>query len=177
MGNLDRHMSKPAKPDHRDFLTRSSSPVAQRRISGNTGAQKRRGGVQLNTVRNTNHKILRYDDMCGITALCIVPVLVNSPIRAGHSIEAILLLTLFAARAFSARINHTAHTYPVTDGIFGNLRSNPGDNPGDFVPRNKGILNRPPLATGSMNVRVANTCELNFNEDIMRLKLSALNCG
>ncbi|MNR56138.1 hypothetical protein D3C85_1766570 [compost metagenome] len=45
------------------------------------------------------------------------------------------------------------------------------------MPWDERIVYRSPLPAGGMDVRVANTSELNLNENIMRLKLSALYRG
>jgi hypothetical protein len=89
--------------------------------------------------------------------------------------QAILLLAFMAITALSTGVNHTTYSNPVTNGILCNSGTDLADNPGNLMAWNERILDWTPLPAGGMNVRVADPGEFNLNQNILRLKLPALN--
>lgn len=112
--------------------------------------------------------------MGGITSLRILSISIDDSVGTRMSIKTILLLSSTATLALSTGINHTANSYSVTNSILCEFQTNLGDN--SSVSWNGRILDWPSIPTGSMDVSVANTRILDLNENIMRLKIPALNC-
>ncbi len=58
---LDGHVPEAPKPDDGDLLAGSGTPVPQRGIRGDAGAQEGSGDVEVQAVRNADHKVFGHD--------------------------------------------------------------------------------------------------------------------
>ena len=50
VGEFHRHVPKTAEPDHTDLLSSGHIPAAHGRVSGDSGAQERRAGGEIELV-------------------------------------------------------------------------------------------------------------------------------
>jgi len=62
-------MTEPSQPDNPDFLPFARFPSAQRRVSGDPGAEERRSGREVQIRRHLKHKCLVYDNGLRVAAI------------------------------------------------------------------------------------------------------------
>ena len=101
-------------------------------------------------------------------------MLVRAVVRTGHATFAILLEPLGATGAVLARIDHAADAHDLSDLEMGDVRTGLGDAADDLVARNAGIDCSRPLATGGVQVGVADAAEEDVDAHVPRAGVTAL---
>ena len=175
VGELHRHVAEPAEADDADLLARSRLPVAQRRIGGDAGAQERRcrGGVEI--ARHLEREALRHHDVAGIAAEGVAAEHgVRAVIGGDGAARAILLQSLFAARAGAAGIDQAADRGEVADLEAGHRIADGEDAPDDLVTGDARILRAWPLAADGVQVGMADAAIEDLDGDVLRTGVAAV---
>src|SRR5918996_3677213 len=63
------HVAQPAESDDAHFVTGADVPVAHRRVRGDSRAQKRRGGREIEPLGYAKHEVLVDHDAIGVPAV------------------------------------------------------------------------------------------------------------
>src|ERR1700731_3642390 len=132
VGEFYAHVAEPAKPGDTDLVARSDTPMAQRRIGGDPGAEQRRHAGQIELAGNPQHESLVDDDRVGIAPVGrAADHFVDAVVGWVEAPFAILFQALAAGTASAAGIDHAADSGEVarleTD-PFGTGLGDPADN-------------------------------------------------
>ena len=158
-----------------DLLARSDPPMAQRRIGGDAGAEQRRHAGQIELVGNPQHESLVDDDRVGIASKSrAADHFVDAVVGWVEAPFAILLQALTAGTASAAGIDHAADSGEVArleKGRFGAGLGHPADN---FMSRKARVDRIMPFVAGLMQVGMANAAIENFDLDVLRSGVAAV---
>src|SRR3954465_13913844 len=175
LGDLHGHVAETTEADHPDVLAGIGVPVAQRRVGRDPGAQQRRRGIELQTVRDAYDEVRVADDVIGVAAVGHGSVTVDRAVGLRVAGEAVLLVARQAVLALPARVDHAADTDAVTGRELGHVGADLGDDAGDLVPRYRRVGDLSPLATSEVDVRVADPAELDVDPPVLGPERSTLD--
>ena len=110
-----------------------------------------------------------------VAALCRFAVFIDSGISRDIAFQAVLLFPAQTIFAFSAGINHAADTNAITDFVFRYTRTDRCDQSRDFMPRHEWIVHMSPLTMGCMDIRMADTRKLDFDQNVLFIQFPSLD--
>ena len=157
-------MAKTAESDHADAAARADVPGAQRRISGDAGANQRGRRRQIQPVGDAQHKLLAHDETLGVAA---VGRFARDPIAIivglGVAFAAELLQALAALIAVLAGIDHAPDRDRVADLVAGDVDADLGHAADDLVAGNYRVDAPTPIIAGLVEVGVADAAVENLH--------------
>src|SRR5262249_14331587 len=152
-GELHAHVAQAAEAHDSNFLSFADLPVAQRRVSGDAGAQQRRYGRKVETGWNVENKIFVHDNLVRVAAVGDAPeMLVLTVIGAHEAHVAILLQSGLAIGAGTAGVNHAADSREVACFESFDLCPHGSDASDNLVSGNAGIDGVLPFIAGGVQV-------------------------
>ena len=175
LGELQAHVAEAAQAHHRDVARGPDIPAAQRRPSGDAGAEQRRGGLEVEPVRNLQDECFGDDDCVGIAAVgrhgvaAIVGV-----VGVGRALVAILLEPAKARLAAPAGIDHAADPHGVACLELRHLGADASDAADDLMARDHGIDRAAPVVAGVVDVGVADAAIENVDHDVVGARIAPL---
>ena len=156
-------MAQSSQTDNAHFLSRRDAPVAQRRIGGDAGAQKRGGagriecGWEAKDEPFLDHNALRIPSVGHPSEMLIVGIVGKNHVRAE------LLKPVFAFRAGPVRVHHAPDRNDVAWLVLCHRRSHFRDASDDLMAGNNGIDSGLPLVSYLMEIGVADAAKENFH--------------
>ena len=178
MGKFHTHVAQAAETDDADLLSLGDLRVTQRRIRGNTCAQKRSGAGKIDLGRNSESKGLVDNDAVGIAAVGdATKDFVREVIGQRDAVFAEDFVTIEAGGAMVAGIEHAADGGEIAFLEILDGATDFGDATDNFVAGNAGVDGGHgvlPLVANLMEVGVADAAEENFNLDVLRAGLATL---
>ena len=157
MRDLDAHVAEAAEPDDPDLLAGPRTPVAQRRVGGDAGAQQRGDAGQVLLVMfYAQDKGFLDDDALRITAVGIFAAEHRAVVGPGKTVLAILLHALVAGMAVPATVDHAAYAGEVAGLEPAHLAADGGHAADDLVARHGWIEGVIPFVARGMQVGMAN---------------------
>ena len=175
VGELDAHVTETAEPDDADFVARTDFPVAQRRVSGDAGAEQRRRACRVELGRDREHESLVYHDLPRVSAVGHpAEDLVGAVVGAAELGVAVLLEPLLTALADTAGIHQAADGGQVADLELGHLVADAGYASDDLVSRYGRIGGTGPLVADRVQVRMAHATIEDVDLHVLRAGRAAL---
>src|SRR5438105_3928178 len=178
-GELDRHVAEPAEAHHADAVSLLGVPLAQRRIGGDAGAQKRRCAGRVEAGRDFQRVSLRHDDLRRVTAVRgRGPVHLGTVVGPGGALLAELLEPAAARIALAAGVDETPHARGVAHLEPGHLLADLLDPADDLVPgndREESGSGTAPFVAHLVDVGVADPAEEDLDQHVVRPRLAALD--
>ncbi len=113
--------------------------------------------------------------MCRISSLRNPSIRTHSAICPSKAIKTKLFFVMMTTGAIPTWINHTTNADPVSNGIFHNFWTNLCYNSSDFMTWDNRIFSAPPFIPSIMNIRMTNTCIVDFDKNILWAEISTLN--
>jgi hypothetical protein len=156
-----------AEADDGHALARAGAPVAQGRVGRDPRAQQRRGGVELDPVRDAHHEVLVDDHVVGVAAIGDRAVAVDRAVGLRVAGQAVLLLAPPAVLALPAGVDHAADPDAIAGGVPGHLGPDLGHDAGDLVAGDGRVGDLPPFATGEVDVGVADAAEADVDAHVL----------
>lgn len=141
------------------------------------GAEQRRGHVQRQAVGDAHGVVLVHDDVRGVAAVGGGAVPVDGVVRGGVALGAVLLQAGLAVVALPAGVDHAADTHAVAHGELGDSGAGLGDDSGDLVAGDHREDALSPAVAGLVDVRVADTGELDVDQDVELTDRASLDGG
>lgn len=170
---FDAHVTETAEAEDRYVLARAGTPMLQRRIERDAGAEQGRGGVQGQILRQAKNVVFIDHDLVGITAESRGAVRFPAVVGEDQTRVAVLLLPMPALGALAAGIDKDTDADFVSDLVLANFAADSRDDSRDFVARNHGEYGATPLIAGLMNVGMTNAAKLDVDDHVVLARLAA----
>ena len=168
-GELHAHVAEATEADDADLLPGADLPMAQRRVGGDTGAEQRGGGGQVEPGGDAQGEGLVDHDVRGVAPEGVpAEVLVRAVVGEGRPREAELLEAFLAARAGAAGVDHAAGRADVAHLQLGDLGADLRDPSDNLMAGDAGVVRAGPLAARGMDVGMADAAEENLHLDVGR---------
>jgi hypothetical protein len=145
----------------------------KRRISGDTGAEKRSNLLALESIGNLKGKVLVSTDMRSETTVSDTAIRVFAVVGVDH-IRAVVFVLVFAELALEARRDLSTNTNTVADLDLADLVANSDSLANDFVTNAERTFKVSPSASNGVNIRTADTA--GFDLDINIAIAPGLGC-
>ena len=172
---LDAHVPEPSETDDPDALPRRRSPVAQRRVEGDSGAEQRRHAGEVEAVGHVHRVGLVHDELLGVAAVGDgLAVALERVVGTGRIGRAVLLVADDAVVAGPARVDEGAHPDSLADAELLRRGTSCRHHPDDLVARHHREDRRAPVLVDLVDVRVAHPAEAHVEGDVVRAEFAAL---
>ncbi|EXI73854.1 MAG: hypothetical protein AW07_01990 [Candidatus Accumulibacter sp. SK-11] len=175
MRDLDPHVAESSETDDADRPASSGTPMAQRGVGCDAGAEEGGDARQiLLVVPDVQDKGLLDDDRPRIAAEGIFAAEHRTVVGSGETAFTVLLFTLMAGMAMPTTVDHATDARQITDLEAANAIADGDHATNDFVPGNTGILGVVPLAANRVEIRMANAAIQNLDLHILRARVAAV---
>src|SRR5919106_2565859 len=125
MGDLDSHVTQATQTHYANFRTRTCFPMHERRVHGNTCAEKRSYMIHWKIIWNTKNIVFVNYNLVRITSLSSsLSVPFDSVIGQYRSLYTILLKSFKTRAALSARIYKATNAYSISYFVMCHLWTN-----------------------------------------------------
>ena len=158
-----------------NLLTFLHIPARQRRVRGDTGAEQGCRYVEVECIGDVQNEVLVHHDFFGVAALGDGVINVGGIIGPHATIEAVLLHSGLALLALAAGIDQAAHADAVPHLELSDLLPHSGDHAGDLMADGQRKVRFAPLVADGVDIRVADSCGLNVDDDVIGARLAALD--
>ena len=149
-------MSEAAHAEHRHARAGTHLIVLQRRVGGDTGAQEGRAGRKIQFGRDVQREVLAHGEAARVAAGRRVTVSVGAVGPQGaRRRRAPLLVAGFAHLTRTAGADQAAYAHAVPHLERGDAGADLGDGADELVTGHERVDNGTPLASGTVNVGVA----------------------
>ena len=180
VGELDAHVAQPAEAHDADFLALGHAPVAHGRVSGDAGAEQRRGSGEVEVGGNAKDEVLVDDDAVGVAAVGhAAGVLVGEVVGEGKVVAELLEAGL-ALGTGAVGVDHAADGGEIAGLELGDGGADLGDAADDFMAghaRIDGGHHAAPLVAGLVEVGVADAAEEDFDLHVVFGGIAARDGG
>lgn len=177
---LNSHGAEATETGNSDLITRLNTVVPHGRVDSDTSAQewcsrsKGHALAKLQSVVGITNDVSRVATVGRLTVVLAFSavaraVLVGEStiVSASHAFSAIVLFTILAHVAATARVNENTDTSMVANLEFGDIFADSHHNTSDFVTWDHGEDSGTPLLAGLMDIRVANASVRSLNMNIV----------
>lgn len=175
-GELDRHVTQSAESHHAHAIAGLAAELAQRRIGGDSCAEQRSGPRQVEVGGHAQGEALVHYDLGRVSTVGErLPIHLGAVVRHGRALLAELLETFRARSAGAAGVDHAPHAREIPLLEPGDLAAESRHAPHDLMARNHRENASRPFVARLVDVRVTHSGEHDFNDDVVRSRLTALD--
>jgi len=175
LGEFHAHVAKSAKSHNADFLAFDDLVVSQRGISRDAGAKERRGGGEIQILRDVQHKGFIHDHAPGVPAVShAAAVFIRSVEGKDRALVAELFEVFLAAFTNAAGIHQATDAGDVAFLELLDVRAGFRDPSDDFMAGHTRISGALPFVAGGMHVRVTDAAIKNLDLHVVLAGITAL---
>lgn len=178
---LDSHVTETTQANDANLLTFTNVPVAERRVSGDTGAEQRCSGGEVEFAGDVESEILVDNDSVGVATISdAAEVFVFAVVGKGGCRIAVLLVASAAVRAGAVGIDYATDGGDVSFFELVDGAADADDAADDLVAGDAGVDGRRdafPFVVDLMEVGVADPAVEDFDLNVVRKRGATLDRG
>ncbi|KAI6747715.1 hypothetical protein HG531_008257 [Fusarium graminearum] len=165
LGPLDTHMAETSDTKNCDDLAWANASSHERRVSGDTGAEKRSDLLALEGIGNLEGKVLVSTDVRSETTVSDTAIRVFAVVSVDH-VRAVVFVLVVAELALEARRNLSTNTNTVANLDLADLVTNSYSLANNFVTNTERTLKVSPATSDGVDIRAADTAAFDLDINI-----------